>query len=231
MEGVQAGAAGLARCSRQQARARSSLRAGTGGPLTQLASERIWAPAERLSVAAGGGAASPPLPRAPVRLRSRQSGRRLRRSTRSQSGPRAPASAARTPDPDPPELAPVTAPAVDAVAAACGGAGVSLQSPPGFAEEQSPRASPTRGWGGTKVARGHQAGAAGKGRRRRLGLAQGAVPRSVLPGRRAAKLSGARGKGRGGARSRSGQGRAWAPGRSHYLASVVFPEPGRPRRR
>lgn len=226
---------GLARCSRQQARAVLSARV-PGGPLTQFASERIWAPAERLSVTVAGGAASSPLPRAPVRLRSRQSRRRLRRSTRSQSGPRPPASAARTPYPDsPPELARVTAP-VDAVAAACapaGGERVSLQSPPGFPEEQSPRASPTRGWGrrlpggwGTRPGKHGGEGPAASGACAR----RSAEVRPPGPARGKA-LSGARGKGRGGARSRSGQGRAWAPGRSHYLASVVFPEPGRPRRR
>lgn len=112
-----------------------------------------------------GGAASSPLPRAPVRLRSGQSRRRLRRSTRSQSGPRPPGQRRADPLPGPPELAPVTAP-VDAVAAACapaGGERVSLQSPPGFPEEQSPRASPTRGWG-RRLPGGHQAGRARRGR-------------------------------------------------------------------
>lgn len=106
-----------------------------------------------------------------------------------------------------------------------------------FSRRAVPAGLPDPGLG-TKVAGelGVEGWAPGPARRGRagggvLGLAQGALPRSVLPGRRAAKLSGARGKGRGGARSRSGQEREWAPGRSHYLASVVFPEPGRPRRR
>lgn len=161
-----------------------------------------------------------PQPRAPVRLRSRQSRRRLRRSTRSQSGPPwSPASAARrTPDPEPPELAPVTS--------GCGrrggclrasgrGAGFSVVATRFFfsPEEQSPRASPTLGGaGGRRLPRGApgRPGTARQGRRR-LGLAQGAVPRSVLPGRRAAKLSRARGAragaARGAARGRGARGR------------------------
>lgn len=158
---------GLARCSRQQARAVLSARV-PGGPLTQFASERIWAPAERLSVTVAGGAASSPLPRAPVRLRSRQSRRRLRRSTRSQSGPRPPASAARTPYPDSP---PRTRSGDSAsgrrggcLRASGRGAGFSAVAT-GFSRRAVPAGLPDPGLG-TKVARGlgHQAGRARRGR-------------------------------------------------------------------
>lgn len=227
---------GLARCSRQQARAVLSDPA-PGGPLTQFASERFWAPAERLSVTIGGGAASPPpqstcAPSQPPKQTQAAPIHQISKRTP------APASTACPPPPPwTPELAPVTVP-VDApwrlpARQRAWSGFVSLQSLPGFPEEQSPRASPTRGGGPKATSARRQA--PGRARRGRAGgvwgFAQGAVPRSVLPGRRAAKVSGARGKGRGGARSRSGQGRAWAPGRCHYLASVVFPEPGRPRRR
>lgn len=103
--GVQAGARGLARCSRRPARAVLADPV-PGGPLTQFASERIWAPARGEAVSDGRWwrrqrpPPQHPLPRAPVRLRSRQSRRRLRRSTRSQSGPR-PRPAPRSPPPTP----------------------------------------------------------------------------------------------------------------------------------
>lgn len=81
------------------------------------------------------------------------------------------------------------------MAAACALAAArrfSLQSPAGFPEEESLPASPTRGWGGWGRRRlprpsWHQAGhATGKGRCPR-GLTQGAVPKSVLPGKRSGK--------------------------------------------
>lgn len=173
-----------------------------------------------------------PLPRAPVRLRSRQSSRRLRRSTRSQSGP--PASAARTPDPDIPELAPVTAP-VGAVAAACapaGGERVSLQSPPAFPEEQSPRASPTRGWGrrlpGSWGWRGgHQARRGGEGPAAAswgLRKAHCRGPSSRAGARQSSRARGARaGAARGAARGRSASGRQAA---LITWPAWFFPSPG-----
>lgn len=174
-------------------------------PLTQFASERNWAPAERLSVVAPPA----PLPRAPVRLRSRQSRRRLRRSTRSQSGP-GPRPAARTPDPDP---------RTRSGDSACGRRGVCLRASGWGARFSAvatrisrravPAGLPDPGLG-MKVARG----APGRARRGRAGgvwglrKAQCRGPSSRAGARQSSRARGARaGAARGAARGRGARGR------------------------
>lgn len=147
---------------------------------------------------------APPLPRAPVRLRSRQSRRRLSRSTRSQSGPRPrPAQRGTPPSPSPPrtpELASVTAP-VDArwrlPARQQAGSGFLCSRHQVF-PKSSPRGPPRPGAGGEgylgpAITR---PGAAGKGRWR-LGLCARRSAEVRPPGPASGKGLGRAGQGQG----------------------------------
>lgn len=183
---------------------------------------------------------------------------RSRQSTRSDASIRQIVHAATRPGPDPgppasplrfktPVDAPWRLPARQRAARR-----LPLQSPSGFPED-SPRAPdrgpPTPGWEAGGEAPPPRAPGWHRGRCH-LGLAPGAVLTAVLPRGRSMETNGTGrrvlgpvpGRHRaaglpplqaqaGARRGLARPGPRAAPGRRHYLASVVFPEPGRPRRR